>query len=107
MLNFNKRHYNNICCIFRQDLEVPTSYVQGLINRIINNVCIVCNNVILKYVEDDIVLSINIKTLEFRSVDGNWTPAFIGESRILYCSFITDILYTYLFLKLFIYFSFI
>ncbi|XP_068242883.1 intermembrane lipid transfer protein VPS13B isoform X1 [Palaemon carinicauda] len=61
----------------RQDLEVPTSYVQGLINRIINNVCIVCNNVILKYVEDDIVLSINVKTLEFRSVDGNWTPAFI------------------------------
>ncbi|XP_047490310.1 vacuolar protein sorting-associated protein 13B-like isoform X4 [Penaeus chinensis] len=61
----------------RQDLEVPTSYVQGLINRIINNVCIVCNNVILKYVEDDIVLSINVKTLEFRSVNGNWTPAFI------------------------------
>nr|XP_045624119.1 vacuolar protein sorting-associated protein 13B-like [Procambarus clarkii] len=61
----------------RQDLEVPTSYVQGLINRIINNVCIICNNVILKYVEDDIVLSINVKTLEFRSVDGNWTPAFI------------------------------
>ncbi|XP_050696701.1 intermembrane lipid transfer protein VPS13B-like isoform X2 [Eriocheir sinensis] len=61
----------------RQDMEVPTSYVQGLINRIINNVCVVCNNVILKYVEDDIVLSINVKTLEFRSVDGDWTPAFI------------------------------
>ncbi|KAK8395541.1 hypothetical protein O3P69_005567 [Scylla paramamosain] len=61
----------------RQDLEVPTSYVQGLINRIINNVCVVCNNVVLKYVEDDIVLSINVKTLEFRSVDGRWTPAFI------------------------------
>ncbi|KAG0727471.1 Vacuolar protein sorting-associated protein 13B [Chionoecetes opilio] len=61
----------------RQDLEVPTSYVQGLINRIINNVCVVCNNVVLKYVEDDIVLSINVKTLEFRSVDGQWTPAFI------------------------------
>ncbi|KAK7075977.1 Vacuolar protein sorting-associated protein 13B [Halocaridina rubra] len=61
----------------RQDLEVPTSYVQGLINRIINNICIICNNVVLKYVEDDIVLSINVKTLEFRSVDGNWTPAFI------------------------------
>ncbi|KAK3868256.1 hypothetical protein Pcinc_026339 [Petrolisthes cinctipes] len=61
----------------RHDLEAPTSYIQGLINRIINNVCIVCNNVILKYVEDDIVLSINVKTLEFRSVDGNWTPAFI------------------------------
>ncbi|KAK4291913.1 hypothetical protein Pmani_035289 [Petrolisthes manimaculis] len=63
----------------RPDLEAPTSYIQGLINRIINNISIVCNNVILKYVEDDIVLSINVKTLEFKSVDGNWTPAFIGE----------------------------
>ncbi|XP_076064236.1 vacuolar protein sorting 13B isoform X2 [Oratosquilla oratoria] len=61
----------------RHDLEAPTSYVQGLINRIINNVSIVCNNLVLKYVEDDIVLSINVKTLELQSVDGEWTPAFI------------------------------
>lgn len=59
-------------------MEVPTSYIQTLINRIINNVSIVCNNVILKYVEDDIVLSINAKTLEMVSVDQNWSPAFIG-----------------------------
>lgn len=64
----------------KQVIEAPTSYIQGLINRIINNVSIVCNNVILKYVEDDIVLSINVKTLELRSVDGNWIPAFIDLS---------------------------
>ena len=34
----------------------------------------------MKYVEDDIVLSINVKTLEFRSVNGNWTPSFIDLS---------------------------
>ncbi|KAB7506106.1 Vacuolar protein sorting-associated protein 13B, partial [Armadillidium nasatum] len=60
-----------------QDLETPTSYIQGLINKLINNVVVVFNNVILKYVEDDIVLSINAKTIELRSVDYNWIPAFI------------------------------
>lgn len=63
----------------RQDIEVPPSYIQGLINKIINNVAIVCNNVILKYVEDDIVLSINAKTLELKSVNQNWIPSFIGK----------------------------
>ena len=52
----------------------------SLIGRIINNVSIICNNVILKYVEDDIVLSINVKTLELRSVNKDWNPAFIDLS---------------------------
>lgn len=64
-------------------MEAPTSYIQSLIARIINNVSIVCNNVILKYVEDDIVLSINVKTLELKTVNGKWQPAFVGKKYLI------------------------
>ncbi|XP_070535266.1 intermembrane lipid transfer protein VPS13B-like [Ptychodera flava] len=57
--------------------DVPPSYIQTLVNRVINNVNIVVNNLILKYVEDDIVLSVNVKSLESFSVDSNWERAFI------------------------------
>ena len=60
-------------------MEAPTSYIQNLMSKIINNVSVVCNNLILKYVEDDIVLSINVKTLEMKAVNRHWMPAFIGE----------------------------
>ena len=35
-----------------------------------------CNNLILKYVEDDLVLSINVRHASLTAVDGNWEPAF-------------------------------
>lgn len=58
--------------------EVPPSgYVQSLVNRVINNVSICVNNVILKYLEDDIVLSLNIKSAETFSVNSNWEKAFV------------------------------
>ena len=47
-------------------------------SKIVNNVSIVCNNVIFKYLEEDIVLSLNARTLTFTSVDSNWQPAFTG-----------------------------
>ena len=47
--------------------------------KITNNLSVVCNNLILKYVEDDIVLSINVRTVSSRSADHNWVPAFTGE----------------------------
>ena len=37
---------------------------------------IVCNNVILKYVEDELVLSTNIRQVSIVSVNGNWEHAF-------------------------------
>ncbi|KAL0598908.1 Vacuolar protein sorting-associated protein 13B [Plecturocebus cupreus] len=45
-----------------------TGYVQSLIRRVVNNVNIVINNLILKYVEDDIVLSVNITSAECYTV---------------------------------------
>ncbi|XP_033123358.1 vacuolar protein sorting-associated protein 13B-like [Anneissia japonica] len=59
------------------DEEMPPGYVQSLMNRIINNVSIVVNNLILKYTEGDMVLSINIQSLESFSANQNWEQQFI------------------------------
>lgn len=61
----------------------PPSYVQSLINKIIGNLSVTCNNIILKYIEDDIVLSMNIKSITLDSCNENWIPDLIG----LYCNF--------------------
>lgn len=53
--------------------------MQSLISRMINNISIVCNNVILKYLEEDIVLSLNARTIALTSVDEKWEPAFTGK----------------------------
>lgn len=61
-------------------------YVQSLIRRVVNNVNIVVNNLILKYVEDDIVLSVNITSAECYTVDDMWERAFMditGEQLVL------------------------
>ncbi|KAH0617534.1 hypothetical protein JD844_015888, partial [Phrynosoma platyrhinos] len=58
----------------------PGGYVQSLIWRVINNVNIVINNLILKYVEDDIVLSVNITSAECYTVDEFWDRAFMDIS---------------------------
>lgn len=54
-----------------------SGYVQSLIRRVVNNVNIVVNNLILKYVEDDIVLSVNITSAECYTVDDIWERAFM------------------------------
>ncbi|TRY71636.1 hypothetical protein TCAL_05294 [Tigriopus californicus] len=56
--------------------EAPPGYVQSLINKIISNVSIVCNNLILKYVEEDIVLSLNTRNLRLSSANELWERAF-------------------------------
>lgn len=45
-----------------------------------NNVNIVIENLILKFVEEDIVLSLNVKTLEIFSVNSEWKRAFVDMS---------------------------
>ncbi|XP_061459906.1 intermembrane lipid transfer protein VPS13B isoform X5 [Rhineura floridana] len=62
------------------DSDLPPGYVQSLIWRVINNVNIVINNLILKYVEDDIVLSVNITSAECYTVDEFWDRAFMDIS---------------------------
>lgn len=51
-----------------------------------NNLNLVVNNLILKYVEDDIVLSVNITSAECYTVDDMWERAFMditGEQLLL------------------------
>ncbi|KAL8181861.1 UNVERIFIED_CONTAM: Vacuolar protein sorting-associated protein 13B [Gekko kuhli] len=62
------------------DPDLPPGYVQSLIWRVVNNVNIVINNLILKYVEDDIVLSVNITSAECYTVDEFWDRAFMDIS---------------------------
>uniref|UniRef100_A0A1B6L4K0 Chorein N-terminal domain-containing protein n=1 Tax=Graphocephala atropunctata TaxID=36148 RepID=A0A1B6L4K0_9HEMI len=63
-----------------EDPQSQSSLMSSLVNKIICNLSVTCNNLILKYVEEDIVLSMNIKTLSFGTVNHNWNPAFIELS---------------------------
>lgn len=60
----------------------PPGYLSSLVSKIVNNVNVKCDNIILKYIEDDIVLSMNIQHLSLSSADMNWNPAFIDISPI-------------------------
>ncbi|XP_069969328.1 intermembrane lipid transfer protein VPS13B isoform X2 [Bactrocera oleae] len=44
----------------------------GIVNKIINNISLECQNIILKYVEDDIVVSMNVQLLQFGAADERW-----------------------------------
>ncbi|ESO06524.1 hypothetical protein HELRODRAFT_65053 [Helobdella robusta] len=62
---------------FEEKDDLPPGYLQSLINKILNNMNIIVNNLILKFVDDDIVLSLNVKSAECYSVDAAWNRAFI------------------------------
>ncbi|KAG8228723.1 hypothetical protein J437_LFUL009405 [Ladona fulva] len=61
----------------RQESENQSSYIQGLVNKILNNITVVCNNLSIKYIEEDIVLSMHVRTLMFQTADQNWNSAFL------------------------------
>lgn len=62
--------------------QEPPGYMATLINKIANNISIKLHNIIFKYIEDDIVLSMNIQMLSIDSADDNWMPAFIDINPI-------------------------
>lgn len=55
--------------------EVPR-YMQGFVSRLKNNITLQVNNLIFKYIQDDIVFSINVKKVESYSTDADWKAAF-------------------------------
>lgn len=63
-------------CIYRE--EAPPGYIKSMVTRVINNITINCNNLILKYVEEDIVLSINVRFLSMQTANDKWEPVFTG-----------------------------
>lgn len=58
--------------------EAPPGYIKSIVAKVINNITINCNNLILKYVEEDIVLSVNVRFLSMQTVNDAWVPAFTG-----------------------------
>lgn len=62
--------------------QEPPGYMATMINKIANNISIKLNNIIFKYIEDDIVLSMNIQMLSIDSADENWNPAFIDINPV-------------------------
>lgn len=58
----------------------PSGYLGSLLRRVLHNITIVLNNVIFKYAEDDLVLSLNIKAVEATSAGAEWKPAFVEVS---------------------------
>lgn len=54
----------------------------GVVNKIINNINLQCHNIILKYVEDDIVVSMNVQYLNFSSANEKWEPTMIDVNPV-------------------------
>ncbi|XP_022832298.1 uncharacterized protein LOC111360569 [Spodoptera litura] len=59
-----------------QVVEAPPGYMQALVRRIVSNIALRVHHLIVKYVQDDIVLSLNVKHLGVDSAGPNWEPAF-------------------------------
>lgn len=57
--------------------QMPSGYIQNILSKILSNMCVIVNNVIVKFVEDDIVLSFNMKSAEFYSVNEQWEKSFV------------------------------
>ena len=61
----------------QQQQQVPAGYIQNIITKILFNIQLIVNNVIIKFVEDDIVLSFNMKSAELFSVNDQWEKSFV------------------------------
>ncbi|KAF9416118.1 hypothetical protein HW555_006441 [Spodoptera exigua] len=59
-----------------QVVEAPPGYMQALVRRIVSNIALRVHHLIVKYVQDDIVLSLNVKHLGVDSAGPNWEPSF-------------------------------
>lgn len=62
------------------DESISHGYIASLIAKIVNNISVICNNVSIKFLEDDIVFSMNIPHLSVYSADNKWRRAFTDVS---------------------------
>lgn len=60
--------------------EDGQGYMASLVAKILNNMSVICNNIVLKFIEEDIVISMNIQHLSIHSADHRWKRAFIDVS---------------------------
>lgn len=59
----------------------PSGYIQSLVTKVVNNITVHFSNLILKYVEEDIVLSVNVRTMTIQSADPSWAPAYTENAQ--------------------------
>lgn len=73
--------------IFRNDENA--GYMRSLIAKIVTNVRVNFENVVIKYVESDIAFSVNVGEASLTAADENWKDAFLGENFFIssYTSF--------------------
>lgn len=62
------------------DEDGQGGYMASLVAKILNNISVICNNIVLKFIEEDIVISMNIQHLSIYSADHRWKRAFIDVS---------------------------
>ncbi|XP_053623621.1 uncharacterized protein Vps13B [Plodia interpunctella] len=59
-----------------QVVEAPPGYMQALVRRIVSNIALRVHHLIVKYVQDDIVMSLNVKHVAVDSAGASWHPTF-------------------------------
>lgn len=61
------------------DKEPTPGYLQGYLNRIVNNVCIQVQNMVVKVIEEesDLMLTHNIRFVEFCTTNDKWEKEFV------------------------------
>uniref|UniRef100_A0A6B2EK58 Putative vacuolar protein n=1 Tax=Phlebotomus kandelakii TaxID=1109342 RepID=A0A6B2EK58_9DIPT len=63
-----------------EEVQAPPGYMASLVSKIAHNISVQCHNIIFKYLEEDIVVSMNIQLLSVDSADADWKPTFIDIS---------------------------
>lgn len=61
------------------DKKPAPGYLQGYLNRIVNNVCIQVQNMVVKVIEEesDLMLTLNIGFVEFNTTNEKWEKEFV------------------------------
>jgi vacuolar protein sorting-associated protein 13B len=61
------------------DKEPAPGYLQGYLNRIINNVCIQVQNIVVKVIEEesDLMLTLNIGSVDYYTASDKWVKEFV------------------------------
>lgn len=69
----------NSVLIQQQQPTTPeqSNYVQSVLARIVNNVQIVVNNLIVKFVEDDVIISLSCRTAQCFAANQQWLKSFV------------------------------
>lgn len=66
----------------QDDIPQQQSAYSAVVNKIINNIVINCHNIILKYVEEEVVVSLNVQLLSFGSADENWKMSMVDVNPV-------------------------